>query len=450
MGHTMGSAASLGAGRRPASPRAHSSGETMHILVSFCNGWQAAGMPKLGLLDTATSDFRVLELPDSLARWAGITGLALSDDFVYAVVQDKACHLAVFDRATLSLRGLHSLPAMSDVHSLRVEDGALLAVSTGTDEVVRLRLQGAEIGCSEVYWRPDPGGAREDIHHLNAILRAHGDWYVSGFGRKAGETWGSAKNGVVLRLTDRQAVASEIVHPHSLALIGDALAYCESRDRSVRILGGERSEPLPGFARGMCVIGESVYVGTSNERRVSKSTGIVHAVGAAGAPEARCTICRLSARGLAVEDVIDLSAYAYEIYDLVPVDRVEGWPAIPAPEWRDRMLRRFMALQDEQHALAIQQAAATREARRALAELQTEYEASQLAHEALQRSLAEARRELDQRVAEQTATIDQLRERLDRATRLVVDMHRTRLWRLGTAYWRARAWLGRRLRRPET
>ncbi|HET8632153.1 MAG TPA: DUF4915 domain-containing protein [Thermomicrobiales bacterium] len=415
----------------------------MHILVSFCNAWPVAGgMPKLGLLDTATSDFRVLELPDSLARWSGITGLALSEDFVYAVVQDKASHLAVFDRATLALRGLHSLPAMEDVHSLWLEDDALFAVSTGTDEVVRLRLRGAAIDSSEVYWRPDPGAPREDIHHLNAILRAHGDLYVSGFGRKAGKTWGSAKSGVVLRLTDRKVMASEIVHPHSLALIGDALACCESRDRTVRILGGDRSAQLPGYTRGMCVIGESVYVGTCTQRRVSKSAGTVNAPGAAEASEGRCTICRLSARGLAVEDVVDLSAYAYEIYDLVPADRVAGWPAIPEGEWQDGMLRRFMALQDEQHALAIQQAAAADEARRSLADLQLE-------REELKRLLVETRRELDRRTAEQTTTIDQLHGQLDHATRVVADMQRTRLWRLGTAYWRARDRL-RRLSGPAT
>ena len=101
----------------------------MHILVSFCNV-RTSGLPLLGLFDSAASEFRVLDLPCELARCSGITGLAASDRFVYAVAQASdrqvtgafsgTSVLLIFDRKDLTLRSRYAFRSAVDVHSLWV------------------------------------------------------------------------------------------------------------------------------------------------------------------------------------------------------------------------------------------------------------------------------------------------------------------------------------------
>jgi hypothetical protein len=406
----------------------------VHILISFCNG-RLLGMPKLGLLDTATSQVQILELPDSLSDGNGATGLALSSQHVYAIIQDQERHLAVFDRTTMALCGAPSLPEMADAHSLWVDGESLYVVSTGTDEVVRIGMNGSEIGSHEVYWRPDTDAPRADVHHLNAILGFGGDLFVSGFGRKSGATWSSARDGFIVNVTEQRVVASGIEHPHSLVMLGDSLAFCESRRSTVQVIGDPRMQQLPGYTRGMCVAGETLYVATSTGRRVSKSTGLVNNADDPGAPHGGCAICRLSATSLAVEEIIDLSNYGYEIYDLLPVGNVEAWPVTPLADWQGRLLRRFMVAFDQQRAGTGTRKGATETAENAVRV------------EALERELAELQQVNEQRVAEAAATIETLRQQLAESTQVVQRIQRTRLWRVGTQFWRAKDWLKGRLAR---
>src|SRR3954452_17045590 len=99
----------------------------MHILVSFCN-LRAPGGPALGLLNLESFTFQVLELPPGAARCNGFTGLALSADYLFAVVQSVAAgppsssgsSLLVFDRRDLSLLNRYAFRSGSDVHSIAV------------------------------------------------------------------------------------------------------------------------------------------------------------------------------------------------------------------------------------------------------------------------------------------------------------------------------------------
>jgi hypothetical protein len=406
----------------------------MHILVSFCNG-RIAAMPKLGLLDTATSQVQIIRLPTILESGVGVTGLARSEHHIYAVIQDGERHLAIFDRTTFALCALPPLPALADIHSLWFDGGDLYAVSTGTDEVVKLRLRGTEIEVSEVYWRPDPAGPREDRHHLNAIIGVRGELYVSGFGQKAGARWSSARDGFIFNMTEQRYVLSGIEHPHSLAHLGGSLAYCESRHSAVRILGEERSQQLPGYTRGMCVVGESLYVGTSLGRRVSKSTGLINNPDDPGALDGGCTISRLSVSSLAIEETIDLSSCGYEVYDLLPVKDVAAWPVLPTADWQRTQIRRFMVAMEGQRTASAPEvlASATADHRVAL--------------EALERELAETRQTFERRSAEAAATIARLQARLDEANRLINAMQATRLWRAGRLYWHVRDWFKNHIQR---
>jgi Domain of unknown function (DUF4915) len=302
----------------------------MDILVSFCNVSLPA-RPALALLDGGTFAVRVVQLPSEVPRRVSITGLAASEHFVYAALPGAPTGLSkllVLDRADLRLLNYYYFRSVVDVHSLWVSDEGLYAVSTGTDEVIELRMRGAEVIAETVFWRPEPGGPREDVHHLNAVYGWRGNLLVSGFGKKAGEIWSLTRDGFVFNITRGEKIASSIPHPHSLVATDDMLAYCESGNMAVRVIGRAHVQRLPGYARGLCLVGQYLFVGTSIGRRVSKSTGMLNSPNATGALAGQCTISRLSLDRSEIEDTVDMTSYGDEIYDLLPIKDTSRWPVV--------------------------------------------------------------------------------------------------------------------------
>lgn len=109
---------------------------------------------------------------------------------------------------------------------------------------------------------------------------------------------------------------------------------------TLRVLGSGRLQRLPGHARGLCRMGNHLFVATSKDRRISKSTGALTMTGDSGGPlEGRCSITRLTADSLAVEEVFDLDVYGWEVYDLLPVHGVSEWPVAAEIAWRERAVR---------------------------------------------------------------------------------------------------------------
>jgi hypothetical protein len=288
----------------------------MEILVSFCNVW-TPGRPLLGLLDTELSSLRIVPLPRELLPCTGIRGLAISDRFLVAAMQEGSetrPRLAILDRTDLTACGVYGFRSTGDVHSICLAGDRLYAVSTGTDEVIELRIRGPEVVAETVCWRPDPDGPRVDRHHLNGICRWHGELLVSGFGPKSGERWSSAVDGFVVNISRGKRMASGVYHPHSLTAIGDTLAYCESSGKAVRTLGpGPAQCGLPGYTRGLCRAGDGLFVGSCVGRRVSKSTGLINNSGEGGELAGQCAVSRLSLQRFEIESTFDLSDVAREI-----------------------------------------------------------------------------------------------------------------------------------------
>lgn len=329
-----------------------------HLLVSFCNPrWPS--QPRLGLLSLATGDFRVLRLPGDVYDAAGITGLAASDEYVYAAQNWKPDppgpppydHLLIFDRGDFSLVNRVELNSVAEVHSILLLDRGLLVVSTGSDEIIEVELQGSSFLSQRSVWRPDPQAPRADVHHINSIVFWRGDLWVTGFGgnrNQEGEPpWTARLDGFVRNVWTGETLATGLAHPHSLVSLGDRLALCESAPMRVAVLGDQRCQQLDGYTRGLCVVGDKLYVGASVRRRVSKSTGHVSPAGGSLLPTGGCTVSRLSLESFEVEQSYDLSAYAPEIYDLLPISDVEAWPVLAELEWRDDALVELRSLCDE-------------------------------------------------------------------------------------------------------
>lgn len=296
----------------------------MHLLVSFCTV-KAPGGPALGVLDADSGDFHALEIPDAPEAGAGITGLAADSQFIYAAVRQPA-GLLVFERSSLRLLNLHSFTLASDIHSIWITDETLYVVSTGTDEIIAARMMGPEVLREEVFWRPARAADRADLHHLNAIYGWSGDLFVSGFGPKAGRQWTSAGDGFIVDITRGYTLAVNVRHPHSVMVVGESLAYCESTRGEVSIVGQARVAGLPGYTRGLCQVSKTIFAGTSVRRLISRTTGEPNEVSAGEPNPGKCAVSRIAIGSFAIERTYDLTAYGEGIYDLLPIEDISGWP----------------------------------------------------------------------------------------------------------------------------
>ncbi|HEX4963511.1 MAG TPA: DUF4915 domain-containing protein [Thermoanaerobaculia bacterium] len=330
----------------------------MKIIVSFCNV-RLSGLVALALFDPSSGECRVLELADELAGLKGITGLALSERRLYAAAQvpdpqpDRQSftrsELLVFDRAGLELLARYPFTVATDVHSMVWRDGALLVVSSGTDELVQLTLEGDRVAAERVLWRLEPDGPRQDTLHLNALLSSPAHLLVAGFGKKTSDARDSARDGFVIDVACGEVLASGLDQPHTLVELDGKLIVCESRRGAVRTALASCVEGLPGYARGMCRLDDQLFVATSVGRLQSRATGaVVDNPAGAGAPAGRCTINQLSADWRLLR-TIDLTAYASEIYDLVAIDDATDWPMLPELVWRDLSIMRLSLGLDERN-----------------------------------------------------------------------------------------------------
>lgn len=296
----------------------------MSVLLSFSNLTDRS-QPPLGLLDLESFTLSIPPIPDELRGSLGITGLAASQDAIYVVVQRPAHEtaepdtsaLAILAPGTLSLKGFYTFSLGLDVHSIMVVGDRLLAVSTGTDELLELGLADAGVTSESVVWRPRSDAPRTDINHLNGLCSHRGALIVSGFGPRSGDRWSSATKGYILNLDCGDVVRSDLRQPHSVASCGSEVAYCESAQAAVTLGDFGRVSDLPGYTRGLCLVDRQWLVGTSVGRHPEDSRGIANA-----ADPGICTgMCGVSSigPGLQVERSLDLGAYATEIYDLLPL-----------------------------------------------------------------------------------------------------------------------------------
>ena len=317
---------------------------TARLLMSF--NVALPGAPLIGLLDPGTGLLSSVDLPDSIGRVDGIWGIALHNDLLCAIgtrrqwVTEETwgpveSFLLLLDDATLAVRAMYPLPDLEDPHSLLSHENGLLVVSTGTDEVVQLDLRGDELRGSQVVWRPAEANDRLDQLHLNSICRRGDQILVSGFGYHTPDRPRGARDGFIVDMLSGEYVVRGLQQPHSVTVLGDQLVWCTSRQRIVQTLDGRESAPLPGYTRGLGVIGDRLYVGTSCSRTFSRSTG------KRGAPRdpGACTLNVLATDTLDLIETIDMSVVGTEIYELLAVPEIAGWATLDPVAWRDRALR---------------------------------------------------------------------------------------------------------------
>ncbi len=309
----------------------------MEILVSFCNLRSLPGRHALGLLNSNTMNFRMIKLPPEIPKSIGMMGLAQSSRHVFVGLQvsggTKSAFsppgLLVFDRKDFTLVNHYVFKEVRDIHSLCLsqDEHNLYVVSTGTDEVIILKLNGAAVLEERIFWRPEGQNYRQDINHINCIYEWEGDLVVSGFGEKSEkEEWNSARSGFISNISQNKIIVSGIEHPHSFVDLNGRLAYCESKKRQVCILNEECIANLSGYSRGLCYTDDKLFIGTSASRKFSKSTRKMNRPMGLGSDGGACTVSRFSTKDFKIEKTVSLKNYSEEIYDLLPVDGTGNWP----------------------------------------------------------------------------------------------------------------------------
>ncbi len=303
------------------------------ILVSFCNV-KGELSPRLGVFDPATGMLVGLKITQFLPHSQSVTGLASDERFIYAATQRAqfgdqwACFLLTFSRKTFEFVSSYAFRRAQDVHSICWHDDAsLLAVSTGTNEVVKLIVGNGVVESESVYWSSHPTDDDSGNDHLNGICSSPEGIVLCGFGRREDGFWSSAVNGFLLNISSGARLASGLEQPHSVMALDSSLVFCESRKRAVRNGDNQVSQNLPGYTRGMCKSGSSLFVGTSVGRKASRSTSqVLENPGDVGEHAGECTINRLDPQTLTLLYSSRLTLAVKEIYDLLAVEDVGLWP----------------------------------------------------------------------------------------------------------------------------
>lgn len=312
------------------------------VLVSFCNV-SSPRLPLLALFNPASGILLPLRLPDPARQFKGITGLAREGPYLYAVAQFRPgeaerltsrCALLVFSSKSLELVHTYEFRGVADGHSLVWSAGKLYVVSTGTDEIVELEMNGAEVRSERPYLR-SAHATRSDVNHLNGLCDSPDGLIMSAFGPRTDSSWASATNGFILNVKRKEMIRHGLQHPHSPFILGPSVVFCESRKTSVGTVAGDRKQLLPGYTRGVCMWGSDICVGTSVGRRTSRSTGkVVENPGVAGIASGGCTISRLRADDFGIISTFETPLAVGEIYDLMTVDDVGLWP-VEHRSWGD-------------------------------------------------------------------------------------------------------------------
>lgn len=420
----------------------------MRLLISFCN-LQVPGLA-LGLFDPVTESLEWIDLSGVGESCYGVTGLCRRADGFWMLLQ-----LAPGGRSGLArldddgrLQGVWTLSQTGDAHHIIPFREGFLVTDTQRNRLNYVSLAADGSLTEAEFWRGHE--ADSDVVHLNSVIEFDGDVFVSVFGPRPPGKWADVGAGKIVNVTQALTVFAESVHPHSLAVIGGALGWLESGQGRIHRLAPDGQSivvaELKGYLRGQASLDDDLYVASSAHRVRSRSTGTPNAL--PGDPEAaRSWLYHLRLSTGAITRC-QLTQWGPEIYDLLVVPEgslagrpsVDRWSACVDRLWQlEEDVSRLRSMVAELYARprgpeppapAVGPALS---AEAQLASVQPTRADQDPAVEVLHREVSELRGQL----------VDARRER-DQAREALSRMERSKIWRLGQAYWRLRAWVLRR------
>ncbi len=288
------------------------------FLVSFCNNQNhLSKTTNTGLLGKVVLDGKHVEITNVLIDLPagidviGATGLASCDEYIYLVAQSKFSQLIILDKS-LNLVRVESLEPLKGVHSIIHQDGYLFMVATKQDKIVKFYLNDLKI---ETLFDLK---TQRDTHHFNSICLHKNKLLASGFGDNEKELWMHAENGYVFDVKNNSTVMKNLKQPHSLFSYKDKLYVCDSSrkrviDQDMNVISQSNS----GYTRGLYIDESTILIGRSKGRVVSHSQGkYVGNIADKGILSGDCGITVVHNNN---KTDVDLSTYADEIYDIMPI-----------------------------------------------------------------------------------------------------------------------------------
>lgn len=258
--------------------------------------------PNNGGLFTVNHQFEV-EVVDHIPS----TGIFVYNGCLYRSIQhDEYSEIIVYHQDG-SIRSLiHN--EISDIHDIYIHNEHVYAVSTGTNEVVKMSLLG------EIQHRFS-FPCKADSWHLNCLELWRDRLVVSAFG-KFDEHRGYKNNtkgrGMVFDVESGAIVLDTLSQPHSPKSDGDHLYVCSSEDKAIWVKDGSdpdvRKLQLDAYVRGLCIAGQTIYAGLSKSRNNPD-------------PRAHGSIVTLRKTDLAIVNSINIPFN--EVYDIRLIDSLE-------------------------------------------------------------------------------------------------------------------------------
>ncbi len=217
------------------------------------------------------------------------------------------------------------LKKIKDAHSITHLNQHLYVVSTGDNSVYKCYLHPFNKIEEEVFYCFDE--EKKDKLHLNSIALHHSGiivknetFILSMFGECGeDELWSEGNhNGKIVSLVSRGAgierytIKDNLFQPHTAKIVEAWWeSYCESASGTFTVM--DNSIGLGGYIRGMTYDSENFYVGVSESRNVSRSTGEeveeLH-------PDKKAAICVIDRRSFELKKRFGVNEWIKEIYDI--------------------------------------------------------------------------------------------------------------------------------------
>jgi hypothetical protein len=253
----------------------------------------------------------------------GVCGICRASGFVAICTQSVSPCIVLLHPTTLEVIHTHALSRVKDPHSIIFYDGYLYVVSTGTNEIYRLKAEDSHLCGEELFWRYPGSSCDTDEVHLNGITVSNNGLIATAFGPKVDGKWGS--NGCVFYPVTAEVISEGLRQPHTPICSEDSLFFAESSKGTLHVYKRESEGKwihsghilTGGYPRGIALLNEKLFIGISSTRNVSKSQGIM-----LGEQEliSRAGIMCLDMPDLSPVSISDLSAFTREIYDILPVE----------------------------------------------------------------------------------------------------------------------------------